>query len=402
MSENLARQFLLRDDVVFLNHGSFGACPRPVFETYQRFQLKLESQPVEFLGRDLTENMRVPRVALAAELGTTGDNLVGLTNATLGLNIVAQSLDLQPGDQILTTDHEYSALEKTWAYVARRTGAEIVVVNIPLPLTAEAQFTDTLVAGMTERTRVLFLSHITSPTALLFPIEAAIAEARRRGIWSVIDGAHTPGHIPLDLDALGADFYAGNCHKWMMAPKGSAFLHARPEVQHLLNPLVISHGWTKDSKQPGAKGAFGNSPFVDELEMQGTRDPSAWLTVPAALDFRRANGWTGVQEHCQALAQDTARRLGELTGLTPLSSAPFCAPQMVAMPIPECDVDQLKLDLLARYNIEIPVFKWQDTCICRLSVQGYNSKPQMDLLLEALTELLQLKAPSAPQRASQG
>lgn len=399
MSENLARQFLLREDVVFLNHGSFGACPRPVFETYQRWQLDLERQPVEFLGRNLTETMRVPRIALSAELGCSSDDLVGLTNATTGLNIVAQSLDLKPGDQILTTDHEYSALEKTWAYVARRTGAEIVVVKVPMPLLTEAQFTDTIIAGMTERTKVLFLSHITSPTALLFPIERSIAEARKRGIWSVIDGAHTPGHIRLDLDAIGADFYSGNCHKWLMTPKGSAFLHARPEVQGLLNPLVISHGWTADSKQPGAKGAFGNSPFIDGIEMQGTRDPAPWLTVPAALDFRRDNDWTSVSAHCQQLAQDTAHRLGELTGLAPLSAPQFCAPQMVAMPLPECDVGAVKDALLDKYNIEIPVFKWQDTCIARLSVQGYNSRPQMDLLIEALTDLLGLRA-GAKRQAS--
>lgn len=399
MSDNLARQFLLREDVVFLNHGSFGACPRPVFETYQHWQLELERQPVEFLGRNLTETMRVPRIALSAELGTAPDNIVGLTNATTGLNIVAQSLDLKPGDQILTTDHEYSALEKTWAYVARRTGAEIVVVKVPMPLLTEAQFTDTIISGMTERTKVLFLSHITSPTALLFPIERSIAEARKRGIWSVIDGAHTPGHIKLDLDAIGADFYSGNCHKWLMTPKGSAFLHARPEVQGLLNPLVISHGWTADSKQPGAKGAFGNSPFIDGIEVQGTRDPAAWLTIPAALDFRRDNDWTSVAAHCQQLAQDTAARLGELTGLAPLSAPQFCAPQMVAMPLPECDVEAVKNDLLNKYNIEIPVFKWQDTCIARVSVQGYNSRPQMDLLLTALTELLGLKA-GAKRQAS--
>lgn len=395
MSDNLARQFLLREDVVFLNHGSFGACPRPVFETYQRWQLDLERQPVEFLGRELTELMRVPRIALAAELGTTEQNVVGLTNATTGLNIVAQSLDLQPGDQILTTDHEYSALEKTWAYVARRTGAEIVVVNVPLPLVNEEQFTDTIIAGMTDRTRVLFLSHITSPTALLFPIERAIAEARKRGIWSVIDGAHTPGHIPLDLEAMGVDFYSGNCHKWLMSPKGSAFLYARPEVQGLLNPLVISHGWTKESKEPGAKGAFGNSPFIDGIEVQGTRDPAPWLTVPAALDYRRENDWTSVADHCRQLAQDTARRLGERTGLAPLSAPEFCAPQMVAMPIPECDTDWLKLALIDKYNIEIPVFRWQDKCIARVSVQGYNSRPQMDLLIEALTDLLGLSADKA-------
>ncbi len=395
MSENLARQFLLREDVVFLNHGSFGACPRPVFEAYQNWQLELERQPVEFLGRAITEHMRSARTALAAELGTMAENIVGLTNATMGLNIVAQSLELQPGDQILTTDHEYSALEKTWAYVARRTGAEIVVVSVPMPLMTEAQFTDTIIAGMTDRTRVLFLSHITSPTALLFPIERAIAEARRRGIWSVIDGAHTPGHIPLQLDALGADFYSGNCHKWMMAPKGSAFLHARPEVQGLLNPLVISHGWTAQSKEPGVKGAFGNSPFVDEIEVQGTRDPAPWLTVSAALNYRRDNDWPAIQAHCQALAQDTARRLGELTGLPPLSAPQFCAPQMVAIPLPECDTDQLKLDLIDKFNIEIPVFKWQDRCIARLSVQGYNSKGQMDLLLTALQSLLGLTEPAA-------
>ena len=400
MSENLARQFLIREDVVFLNHGSFGACPRPVFAKYQEWQLELEGQPVEFLGRRLTDLLREPRIALAAELGTTQDNIVGLTNATTGLNIVAQSLDLKPGDQILTTDHEYSALEKTWAYVCRNTGAEIVVVKVPLPLLTEAQFTDTIIAGMTDRTKVLFLSHITSPTALLLPIERAIAEARKRGIWSVIDGAHTPGHIKLDLDALGADFYSGNCHKWMMSPKGSAFLYARPEVQGMLDPLVISHGWTADSKQPGAKGAFGNSPFIDEIEIQGTRDPAPWLTVTAAIDYRRDNDWTSVQAHCQALAQDTARCLGELTGLAPISAPEFCAPQMVAMPIPECDVDQLKLDLYDKYSIEIPVFKWQDICICRLSVQGYNSKTQMDLLIEALSDLLDLGAQH--RKTSQG
>ena len=399
MSDNLARHFLLREDVTFLNHGSFGACPRPVFEAYQAFQRELEGEPVEFLGRRLNELMRPPREALAAELGTAQENIAAVLNATSGLNVVARSLPLRPGDQILTTDHEYSALEKTWAYVCRKTGAEVVVVKVPMPLVSEEAFTDAVLAGITDRTRVLFLSHITSPTALLFPIGRAVAEARRRGIWSVIDGAHTPGHIRLDLDALGADFYSGNCHKWLMTPKGSAFLYARPELQSLLDPLVVSHGWTEASKEPGARGAFGNSPFIDEIEMQGTRDPSAWLAVPAALAFRRDNDWESVAAHCQALAQDTAARLAALTGLAPLSSPRFCAPQMVAMPIPECDTAEIHKALFDRYRIEIPVFKWQQTCIARLSVQGYNSRPQMDRLIEALTGLLGL---SAPRRASRG
>ncbi|HVW92911.1 MAG TPA: aminotransferase class V-fold PLP-dependent enzyme [Devosia sp.] len=392
MTSNLAEHFLLDPNVVFLNHGSFGACPRPVFEEYQRWQLTLERQPVAFLDshRGLARNLRPMREAMAAEFGTGVDDIAAVTNATAGLNIVAQSLPLQPGDEILTTDHEYSALEKTWAYVARKTGAKIVVVEVPLPLTSAGQFHDAIAAGFTERTKVLFLSHITSPTALLFPVESLIAEARRRGVWSVIDGAHTPGHIKLDLDALGADFYSGNCHKWLMSPKGAGFLHVRPEWQALINPLVISHGWTADNKEPGVRGPFGNSAFVDEVEMQGTRDPAAWLAVPAALKFRREHDWWAVAADCSRLAQETAARLRELTGLPALSSPEFSAPQMVAMPVPRCDVGWLKQALYERYTIEIPVFDWKGRSIVRLSVQGYNGHEQMDVLIGALSELLAL------------
>ena len=388
--ENLSAFFLLRPDVCFLNHGSFGACPSPVFEDYQRWQLQLESQPVAFLdpARGLSGWMREARVALAAELGATADDLVGLTNATYALNIVAQSLDLRPGDEILTTDHEYAALEKTWAYVCRKTGAVIKTVKIPLPLTDEAQFTDAILNGFSARTRVLFLSHITSATALVFPIERAVAAARARGVYSVIDGAHAPGHIRLNLAALGADFYAGNCHKWLMAPKGSAFLHVRTELQSLLNPLVISHGWTEDAKLPGTKGVFGNTPFVDGLEMQGTRDPSAWLAVPAALKFRADHDWWQITESCRQLVQATAARVRGLTGLAALSSPAFCAPQMVSMPVPRCDPVELKRRLYDDYSIEIPCFDWQDHTIARVSAQGYNTQAQMDHLVTALTEIL--------------
>ena len=389
MTDNLAAQFLLDPAVTFLNHGSFGACPRPVFAAYQAWQLQLERQPVAFLdpARGLSGWMREARVALAGEIGANPDDLVGVMNATVGLNIVAQSLDLKPGDEILTTDHEYAALEKTWAYVARRSGARIVPVNIPLPMTSAAQFTDTIMAGMTDRTRVLFLSHITSATALVFPIAEVVAASRARGIWSVIDGAHTPGHIPLDLDALGADFYAGNCHKWLMAPKGAAFLHVRNELQPMINPLVISHGWTEDRANPAP---FGNTPFIDAIEMQGTRDPAAWLTVPDAIAFRRAHDWDTVAARCHELVQETASRVARMTGLPPLCSPAFCAPQMAAMPIPDCDPLALQKALLAQYEIEIPVFKWKDRTIARVSAQGYNTQSQMDLLVTALAELLTL------------
>jgi isopenicillin-N epimerase len=383
VNDNLRSLFLLDENVVFLNHGSFGACPKPVFEAYQKWQLKLERQPVAFLDPDrgLSSWMRDARTALATELGAKPDDIVGVMNATYGLNIVAQSLDLKEGDEILTTDHEYAALEKTWAYVARKTGARIVSITVPLPLTSEATFTDAIRAGITERTRVLFLSHITSATALLFPIERIVAEARARGIYTVIDGAHTPGHIPLHLDQLGADFYAGNCHKWLMGPKGSAFLYVRPELQSMINPLVISHGWTANNQNPAP---FGNTPFIDSLEMQGTRDPAAWLTVPNAISFRAAHRWDKVAAECTRLAQDTALRVASFTKLPAFSSPRFCAPQMVAMPVPDCDPMTLKLALLAQSKIEIPCFKWKEHTIVRLSVQGYNTQKEMDILVKAL------------------
>ena len=390
MADNLRSLFLLDPKVTFLNHGSFGACPRPVFERYQAWQMKLERQPVAFLdpARGLSGWLRDARMAMAGQVGVGPDSIVGLTNATEGLNIVAQSLRLAPGDEILTTDHEYAAIDKTFAYVARRSGAKVVTVTIPLPLTDARAFTDTLVAGITPRTRVLFLSHITSATALVFPITDIVAYARARGILTIIDGAHTPGHIALNLTALDADYYAGNCHKWLMAPKGAAFLYVRPELQSGINPLVISHGWTEDAGQPGTKGVFGNTPFIDGLEMQGTRDPSAWLTVPDAIAFRAQHGWDKVALRCHDLVRDTAERVAALTGLAALSSLEFCAPQMVAMPVPRCDPMVLKLALLQDYGIEIPCFDWKDHTIVRLSVQGYNTQADMDRLVQALAAIL--------------
>lgn len=393
LDTNMRDLFLLDPDTVFLNHGSFGACPRQVFERYQAWQRQLEWQPVAFLDPDRGYGkwMAETRAALAGELGAHSDDIVGCTNATHGLNIVAQSLPIGAGDEILTTDHEYAALEKTWEYVARRTGARIVVADIPLPLDDAAQFTDTILGAMTDRTRVLFLSHITSPTALLFPLEEAVRVARDRGIFTVIDGAHTPGHIPLNLDALGADFYVGNCHKWLMAPKGAGFLHARKEHQALLNPLVISHGWQGDRT---AQGPFGGTAFVDSMEIQGTRDPAAWLTVPEALRFREAMAWEQVRAACADLAHETARRLLRLADTEPISVQAFSAPQMVSVPVPTTDSVRLQNELHDRFRIEIPAVSWKGRAFLRLSVQCYNTRSDMDALVDGVAQVLRLKEPA--------
>ncbi|MEM5775123.1 MAG: aminotransferase class V-fold PLP-dependent enzyme, partial [Anaerolineaceae bacterium] len=233
-SQNQFRDlFLLDPQIIFLNHGSFGATPHPVFAAYQRWQAELEQQPVEFLGRRFAGLMQTARETLGEYLHTRPDNLVFVHNATQGLNIIARSLELGPQDEVLASDHEYGAMDRTWHFLAKKRGFKYINNPIPLPVTTPDDFVSAFFAGVTPRTRVIFLSHITSPTALIFPIQAICKRAREAGILTVIDGAHAPGQISLDLESLGADFYAGNLHKWLCAPKGAAFLYASPAGQHL-------------------------------------------------------------------------------------------------------------------------------------------------------------------------
>ncbi len=221
---DLKSLFLLDSDVVFLNHGSFGACPRPVFEAYQTWQRELERQPVEFLGRRAPALMAEARKSLADYVGARADEVVYFPNPTTAANMVARSLNLQPGDEVLATDHEYGAMDRTWRFLGRQGGWSYVRYEIPLPVSTHSDFVERFWAGVTERTRVIFLSHLTSATALIFPVKEVCRRARAAGILSILDGAHVPGHLPLNLAELGADLYLGACHKGLRAPKGSAFL----------------------------------------------------------------------------------------------------------------------------------------------------------------------------------
>jgi isopenicillin-N epimerase len=373
--------FLLRPDVVFLNHGSFGACPRPVFEVYRAWQLELERQPVAFLGRRFAELMQEARQALASYAGADADDLVYVPNATTGLNIVARSLPLEPGDEILATDHEYGALDRTWRFVCARRGARYVRQPVRLPVTSPEQVVEAIWSGVTERTRILFVSHITSSTALVFPVAELARRARAAGIISVVDGAHVPGHAPLNLAALDADFYAGNCHKWMMAPKGAAFLYARRDKQPLLEPLVVSWGW--QSEKPGP------SRFIDEQEFQGTRDIAAYLATPAAIEFMQAHHWSAVGRNCHALVRHARQEITALTGLPPISpDGPAWFRQMAAFPLPSCDGEMLQRRLYDEFGVEIPIITWNGETLVRISVQGYNTRADVDRLVGALARLL--------------
>lgn len=381
MTPSLKSQFLLAPDIVFLNHGSFGACPKPVFEAYQRWQLELEHQPVEFLGRRITALLAEARTKLANYLGAAADEVVYFPNPTTAINMVVRSLNLKPGDEILTTNHEYGAMERTWRFSCNKTGARFIHRPVQLPVTSHEEFIEAFWEGVTEHTRVIFVSHITSPTALIFPVQEICRRAREAGLLSIVDGAHAPGQIPLNLAEVGADFYTGACHKWLCGPKGSAFLYARREVQARLEPLVISWGW--ESELPGA------SQFIDWHEWQGTRDVAAFLAAPAAVEFQAMHNWGAVRAECHALVTDTRRRINDLTGLAlicPDSSDWFG--QMAAVRLPPVDVTCLKESLYNDYRVEVPVFKWNDETLMRLSFQGYNSRADADALIEALKRLL--------------
>ena len=348
----LRDQFLLDPDVTYLTHGTFGACPRPVLEDYQRWQRELEREPVQFLDRRLDGLLLEVREALGAYLGARAGDLAFVPNATTGMNTVARSLGLGPDDEVLTTDHEYGAVTYAW----EATGARVVQAPLESPW-----------EHATARTRVLSISHITSATAVVIPVEEHCRRARELGILSVVDGAHAPGQVPVDLAAIGADAYAGNCHKWLCAPKGAGFLWVRPELQERIRPLVVSWGWPEDD-------------FVARHAWQGTRDPAAWLAIPAAIEFQREWGWDEVRARCRVLVE----RFVEASGLEPVGR-PFA--QMASVELPSCDPVEVQRGLWDDHRIEVPSFDWQGRPLLRISVQGYNDEADVDRLVGALAAL---------------
>ncbi len=332
---------------------------------------------MEFLGRRFDGLLSTARESLGKYFHADPNDLVYVTNASEGINRVARSLPLRPGDEILTTNHEYGAMNFTWDYVCQKTGAHYIQHPVPLPVTDAAALVESLWSAVTSRTRVIFISHITSPTALILPVAEVCRRAREAGIWTVIDGAHVPGQIPLDLTALNADFYSGNCHKWLGAPKGAGFLYARHDLQSMIEPSVVSWGWQEQ---------YG---FVDRHQWQGTRDIAAYLSVPAAIAFQQEHDWDTVRAECHALASEARNRMAELTGIEPIApDSPDWFAQMVTVPLPEGDAAVVKQRLYDEFCVEVPAVTWQNHPFIRVSFQGYNTANDLEQLLTAVQRIL--------------
>jgi isopenicillin-N epimerase len=376
--------------VAMLNHGSFGACPRPVLQRQAELRRQMEAEPVRFLVRQMQPLLDESRRALAELIGAEPENLVFVANATAGVNAVLRSLRFLPGEELLVTNHGYNACSNVVRYAAERAGARVVVAEVPVPLESPQQIVEAVLARVTARTRLALLDHVTSPTALVFPIAELVRRLEQQGVDCLVDGAHAPGMVPLELQRLGVAYYTGNCHKWLCAPKGAGFLHVRPDRQEGLQPPVISHGYN----QPRA----GYSRFQDAFDWPGTIDPTAWLCVGEAIRFLAEllpEGLPGLMRRNHALAVAARQMLCDRLPIRPLAppamlgsmAAVFLPDSMAALDVTATvPLPRLGSQLLEQFGMEVPVYYWPSApqTLLRISAQAYNSMSQYARLAEVL------------------
>lgn len=378
--QQIKEQFLLNPGVTFLNFGSFGATPKPVFERYQALQMEMERDPVQFITNRGLGYLRQSRFALAEFLHCDADDLVMVTNPSYAVNTIAKSLQLSAGDEILTTDLEYGACDRTWRFVCEAAGAKYIRQPISLPLVDKENFVQELFAGVCNKTKIIFISHITSTTALILPVKEVVNRAKSLGIGVFIDGAHVPGHIDLDLTELDVDYYTGACHKWMMTPKGSSFMYIKRALQDKVYPLVVS--WGYDAMFPSA------SKYQDWHTMNGTRDYTAFLCIPEAIDFMKKYDWKAVSHSCKALVKANAATFAKILNsqvLAPMTDE-FIG-QMLAVPIQTREPELLYKKLVEEYQIEIPVMRHDNKVFIRYSINGFNGQADLDALFDALGDI---------------
>ena len=380
-NDRLKSQFLLKDGITYLNFGAYGACPKPIFERYQQFQLELEQEPVQFITVNGMQYLKESREALGAYLNCSADDVVYVTNPSYAVNIVVKSLSLKEGDEVLTTNLEYGACDKTWNYYCEKKGAKYIRQKIRFPLQSKDDFIEQFFKGLSGKTKIVFISQITSSTGLRLPVEEICSIAKLKGLLTFVDGAHAPGQLPVDLNSLEVDFYTGACHKWMLTPKGSSFLYVTKEWQGMLDPLLISWGYKS--------AAPSHSQFLDYHQLQGTRDFSAFLTIPAAIDFMKENNWNDVAENCRTITRSNADRFCSLLNSEPLqhSKEDFIF-QLCSTRIKTKEPQALHRLLFDKYKIEIPVMPHEDMILLRYSVQAFNGQEDLDVLYDALKDII--------------
>lgn len=378
---HLSSYFLLNPNITFLNFGSFGACVKPVFEQYQHYQLELEQEPIQFMTVKGLEYLKQSRKALANYINCNADDVVYVTNPSYAVNTIAKNLPLQSGDEILTTDLEYGACEKTWHYYCKKTGITLVKAPTTFPITTKEKFIDDFFKGLTAKTKMVFISHITSSTGLRLPVEEICAIAKQKGLITFVDGAHAPAQVPLQLQTLQADIYTGACHKWMMTPKGNSFLYVTKQLQQFVDPLVIS--WGYDAMFPS------HSQFLDYHQFNGTRDFSAFLTTPTAIQFMEQHNWNEVSAKCRELTKANAHAICSLLHTQPIApiSDDFLV-QLYSTPIKTAEPEKLKQLLYQQYNIEIPIMRHASNTYIRYSVQAFNTQKDFDALFNALKNII--------------
>ena len=379
--KNFQDQFLLNPAITFLNFGSFGATPKPIFENYQYWQMVLEAEPVQFIVFDGFNYLSESRAALAKYIGCADqDDLVYVTNPSFAINLIAKNFPLKAGDEILTTDIEYGACDRTWNFYCEKAGATYRRQKINLPITTKEKFIADFFAGVTPNTKAIFISQITSSTGLIFPVKEVCEIAKSKGLITIVDGAHVPGHIPFNLSEIQADFYTGACHKWMMAPKGCSFLYAHKSVQPLCDPLIVS--WGYKALKPS------HSAFLDYHQMIGTRDFSAFLTVPTCIKFMAENDWIAVHNECHDMVLANAQRFYDLLESKPISPLTNeWIGQMISIPIKTNAPEVLQRRLFTDYKIEIPIMRQENDVYMRYSINAFNTIENLDTLYRALSEL---------------
>ena len=371
-------EWTFRPGITYLNHGSFGPPPRRVVDAQRQWQDALASEPMDFYVRELEPHLAGARARLADFVGARTDDLVFVENSTYGMNVVASSVDLRPGDEIVLTDHEYGAVFRIWRRACQRSGARIVSANLPWPIESTDHVVDAIAASFTPKTRLLVFSHITSSTALVLPAEEICQAARKRGIAVCIDGPHALATLDLDLDGLDCDYYTASGHKWLSAPFGSGFLYVHPRAQSSIRPPILS--W-------GRVGPETPERWYDEFNWLGTRDPSPFLTVPTAIDFLAEVGLNAYRARCRRLVDDARIKIEEVTQVGAITVGDRHV-SMLAFPLPAGEARSLQLALRQRFGIEVPIADWQGRRLMRVSCHLYNRQHDLDLLVRSLAELL--------------